>query len=522
MSKVLKDPRYVSRRQQRRQINEEYRKLCNTNVISSVSRHIPATVCTSTDTKSDAAEFNSSNITTDLQLNSIDSDNIALSKPIHGHNVPLDARTLLQAPRKLEIIDMSPGHYYHFGLVQGSVRSVAKYYSTENCPKELQININVDGLPLTKSSGSQFWPILASVEADFYTEPFIVGLYHGSNEFMKYFTEECSKIIDVRLSIGNRTVPIKINAFVSDTPAKCFITGTKGHNAYFGCGKWVQEGEFIDNRVTYPETTARLRTNESFRLKTNEEHHKKTSILENLCINMILDFPIDYMHLVCLGVMKKLLQFWIKGSKDVRMTNFQRKRASDLLLLLNKSISKEFARKARPLEEVDRFKATELRQLLLYTGPIVFRDNLPRDKYNHFLCLSVAIRILASPEYHIKLNDYARELLQYFVESFPSFYGHQHISYNVHNFIYLCDDVKLKGPLDKFSAFKFENYMQKIRKSLRTSSKPLQQLIKRNQEECIIDVQYEKFEYPIIKYAIPEEINEGKNTSNLFNIVIFL
>lgn len=45
------------------------------------------------------------------------------------------------------------------------------------------MNINVDGLPLSKSSGSQFWPIMASIEEiDIYTEPFLIGVYHGMSK----------------------------------------------------------------------------------------------------------------------------------------------------------------------------------------------------------------------------------------------------------------------------------------------------------------------------------------------------
>lgn len=44
---------------------------------------------------------------------------------------------------------------------------------------------------------------------------------------------------------------------------------------------------------------------------------------------LITELPIDipsvvvleYMHNVCLGVMKKLLSFWVKGKKPVRLVN---------------------------------------------------------------------------------------------------------------------------------------------------------------------------------------------------------
>jgi len=192
---------------------------------------------------------------------------------------------------------------------------------------------------------------------------------------------------------------LKINVFICNASAKSFIKGIKGHNAYFGCNNYIQEGDYIQNRVTYPEINAILRSDESFKLKQQEEHHKVTSHLEDLNIGMVTQFPLDYMHLVLLGIMKRLLQFWIKGKHNVRMAATQITFTSNFLLSMSLFLPKEFARKPRRPDEIDRFKVTELRQLLLYTGPVIFLKTLLRDKYIHFLSLSVAIRILCSKKY---------------------------------------------------------------------------------------------------------------------------
>jgi len=69
----------------------------------------------------------------------------------------------------------------------------------------------------------------------------------------------------------------------------------------------------------------------------------------------------------------------------------------------------EFARKPRSLSFIKLWKATEFRNLLLYTSPIAFKFFLRKDLYNHFLVLRVAIRILCP----LKLRnfiDYAHDL----------------------------------------------------------------------------------------------------------------
>lgn len=51
------------------------------------------------------------------------------------------------------------------------------------------------------------------------------------------------------------------------------------------------------------------------------------------------------MHLVCLGVTKRLLQFWVKGTKNVRLTNEQLQAASEIIESMKCFITKEFCRK---------------------------------------------------------------------------------------------------------------------------------------------------------------------------------
>ena len=75
----------------------------------------------------------------------------------------------------------------------------------------------------------------------------------------------------------------------------------------------------------------------------------------------------------------------------------------------------------------------------------------------------------------------------HFVKSFSTLYGKEYISDNVHNLLHLCNDVRKYGPLDVFSAFKFENFMQSIKKLVRKSELlyTLQQVYKRYVEQEI-------------------------------------
>ncbi|KYM94043.1 hypothetical protein ALC62_15348, partial [Cyphomyrmex costatus] len=425
----------------------------------------------------------------------------------HGYiELPCDVRSLLLTPRNVSINfkSIGRGHYIHFGLSSTLERSIKIYFNFLKT-KEIKLNLNIDGLPLSKSSDSQFWPIMASIEEiDVYTLPFIIGAYHGmckpndANEFLTDFVNEFIELSQSGITVYNETYTIVINAILCDAPAKSFVTYTKGHTGYFSCSKCVQEGDFLNNRVIYPETNCTLRTNDTFRNRIQSEHHTERWGMHRYMVSQI---PLDYMHLVCLGVTKRLLQLWLRGNKNIRLSAEDIKSVSYHLIAIRSCIPSEFSRKPRSLDELDRWKATEFRQFLLYTGIVIMKLIMQPMHYNHFVTFSIVIRILSDPQLCISFNDYAKSLLLWFTFNYGNIYGYEYMSHNVHNVIHLANDVKTFGHLDSFSCFKFENHMQKIKKKLHQSGKPLQELSNRIFEELQIPVQLQNhMQFPIVIY----------------------
>ena len=103
---------------------------------------------------------------------------------------------------------------------------------------------------------------------------------------------------------------------------------------------------------------------------------------------------------------------------------------------------------------------------MFYSRPIVLRNALSEDLYKNFPHLHVAITILVNPiltknEYYLNLS---KDLLKIFVEYYSILYSPENVTFNTHNLRHLVDDVRNFGPLDSFSAFKYENYIGKIKK----------------------------------------------------------
>jgi hypothetical protein len=62
-----------------------------------------------------------------------------------------------------------------------------------------------------------------------------------------------------------------------------------------------------------------------------------------------------------------------KGPRRIRMSAQNIEEISNRLTDLAKFVPKQFARKPSGLGEIDRWKATEFRHFLLYTGKIVLK-----------------------------------------------------------------------------------------------------------------------------------------------------
>lgn len=383
---------------------------------------------------------------------------------------------------------MEGGEYYHFGLAKGLL-SRLKCLTLPADLYTLKLQFNIDGLPLFKSSKVQFWPILALVNCDYTRSPFIVGLFCGISkpksvfEYLSTFVEDLEHLLTNGIVYGSKKLKVIVSSFVCDAPARAFVKHIKAHNGYSGCDKCCQVGEW-KNKMTYPETNVKLRTDADFDAMLDDEHHlgQMPSPLSGI-VKMVSMFPIDYMHVCCLGVTRKLLNFWTRGrSLATRLSTQSINEISTKLMMLSAHTPVEFNRKPRPLTEMDRWKASELRSFMLYTGPIVLRDSIPSELYDNFMLFSVGMCLLLTPGISDGMVDLAYKMLISFVRHFGELYGTNEIVFNIHQVIHLADEYKLFGPLDNVSGFPFENYLGQIKGLLRKPHLPLQQVVKRISE----------------------------------------
>lgn len=210
-------------------------------------------------------------------------------------------------------------------------------------------------------------------------DAFLIGTYIGPHKpsnvdnYLHDFLEEYKALQRNGFRVCEGHLKVSIRAFICDAPARSFICGIKGHTSFNGCTKCHQIGRRIGNVNTFSTKISALRTDSEFDQRSDLNFHNVFNQnfkleMEHLGIKMISQFPVEPMHMVDLGVTKKILLFISNNKTNFKLTNNQKLEMSGALLSISPYIPKEFARKPRDLDELCRWKATEFRQFILYTS----------------------------------------------------------------------------------------------------------------------------------------------------------
>uniref|UniRef100_A0A1B0DGN6 Transposase domain-containing protein n=1 Tax=Phlebotomus papatasi TaxID=29031 RepID=A0A1B0DGN6_PHLPP len=431
----------------------------------------------------------------------------------HLRHLPKDPRTFLQTPRKVLITPMGSGHYWYNGLrnvLQGCLSEVS-----DNAIITLQFH--VDGLPISRSSKLQLWPILCRIMEKPEIPPKVIAIYQGHgkpsnlNDFLEPFVDEILELIQNGIMIDSKHLRIHIHSFICDSPARAFVKGVSNYNHHSGCTKYKTEGEYFHEgrHMSFYNINAAKRTDDGFRKQIDRIHHKEKSPLEKLPIDMISQFSVaDSLHLLDLGVVRKLLQRWVHGSYNFR-TKWSASQITSIsrnLCESNANLPSEIHREVRGLDVLSYWKGTEFRTVLLYVGIVVFRDFLSPEAYSHFLLLFCATTIY-STNYYSRYVNVAGKMIEAFIQMYIKIYGLDSIGPNVHNLSHILEDVQRFGELPSFSSYPFESFLHQLKQLIRTGNSQLAQIATRLGEKAQINSAHSTLndcELPKLKYKVNE------------------
>jgi hypothetical protein len=396
----------------------------------------------------------------------------------HGIDVPRSLYLLKQSSALSTIkslIDINQTDFAYltikenilFCLQQGLLKTSGFFH-------ELKIKINIDGLPLFKSSPVNLWPILMQIEGIHCPLPVAVFCGIGKPKLEKLVGQLCAELTEL-MTDGwlHDGVLFKVckTLFICDAPARSFLQCIKGHSGYFGCGYCTQEGIYAYDRVTFPDNTCPLRTDEEYALVMENNQLSPSPFIG--IVPLFSNFPPEYMHLVCLGVTRKLLHYYFTANKGrrqpCRLSQRQINEVGEAVDFIRDFFPCDFQRKPRTPSFFEHFKASELRTYLLYIAPIVLKKHLDDIYYKHFLLLHFAMYVFISSQF-THLYDCAARCIELFVHDMPALFGSESVIYNVHVLLHLHKFVLLHGPVDSFSAFPFENFLSLLKRRIKTNN----------------------------------------------------
>lgn len=188
-----------------------------------------------------------------------------------------------------------------------------------------------DGVQHNKGKSGKYWAILFTVAnlapaiRNSYKNLVPMLLINQSNpDFIQLFSKHMSELetvipsgIDTK---DHGVFQIKIRVLIADAPARAKILNTIQFNGKYGCLHCYNPGRKVTNSCT-----RRYIYNKTFPERTNEKYLKDvaSSTTKNVItkgvkgpcyLSQFLLIPenviIDYMHLACLGTMKKLCTLW--------------------------------------------------------------------------------------------------------------------------------------------------------------------------------------------------------------------
>ncbi|MCL4147142.1 UNVERIFIED_CONTAM: hypothetical protein GTU68_061013 [Idotea baltica] len=332
-------------------------------------------------------------------------------------------------------------------------------------------------MPLFNSSQTSITPILMVIDACKNMKPLPVAVFCGTGKpdvgaFLCDLVRELRDFSD-GIVIDGHAFQLKSVVFLCDAPARAHLQCINYHTHRNGCGYCDTYGSSIEGRVVFPTVRGNQRTDDQYSQMLENNQSYRSPLLQIPLVGLYSSFPPDYLHLVNLGIMRRLCHFYfskVKGfSLNCRLSGSQMDAVSLAILHCRKHLPSEFQRKLRPLKELAHYKGTEFRTFLLYLGPFLLRKHLPERYLHNFLLLHFSIYVFCSARFSHFFEN-AKCAIEKFVAQTPNLFSEKCVVYNFHVALHIPEFYEMYGPLDNWSTFFAENYLSYVKRRVKATS----------------------------------------------------
>ncbi|CAF1044042.1 unnamed protein product, partial [Brachionus calyciflorus] len=412
---------------------------------------------------------------------------------------------------EIETYTTSERHY--IDIIDGD------FYKKKSEPNILNILVYTDGIQIAKSIIKQFWPVIIGIcelplkIRDSIKNKLVIGVWHGklkpkSDILFQFLKDEIEKInengIFIKKDGKNTSYKIQVYGIICDSPAKSLVMNTTHFNGYFGCPYCLNPGSYnhLYRKMTFSQKDFELRTKESFENYSMEGTDKipRYGVKGNVIISSLIDFtnglPLDYMHLLCLGIFKRILNLWFDSSNHqfefyIGKPKTKRKIQNELKKF---KFPHTLSRIDFEIENYNTWKATEIRTFFLYICIPLLKNILKPKYFWNIACLIFAVKMLHQLRDRVDLRK-AEDLIKVFSKWFITYYGEDNLTFTFHCISkHLVDDVKLHGSLISHSMFSAESSLGYFRRSLNGTRGLSAQYIRHSIERSIVTNEVKQIE----------------------------
>ena len=183
--------------------------------------------------------------------------------------------------------------------------------------------------------------------------------------------------------------------------------------------------------------------------------------------DIVMDSPTEYLHSVCLGVTKRLVELTFQVG-DNRPRIVTRKLSNPVhfnQLMLKIKVVREFSRRIREMDFAV-MKGQEFRNLVLFFFPVILSCiPQPSQERTVWLYFVFIIRACVLPIKEFKLIQISdiEKTAKAFYELYEKLYGPRNCTYNTHIVGAHIVEMRYHGPLTETSAYRFESFYGEIR-----------------------------------------------------------
>lgn len=351
----------------------------------------------------------------------------------------------------------------------------------------ISFTINTDGVnKYSSSKAGHLWPVYVIInelpKEHRYKKKYVLPAYiycdkHDPNmsTFLNPLIEKLNVLNAGGINVpdsadGNINVRGMLFVTTADLPARADLMNMKQYNGKCGCHLCKSEGQgYGPNNIHryWPyQANIEKRIHEDQQKYAAEATIKQPVMgVKGHCIfsklsysfDLVRSFAIDWMHCVCLGVVKYIMQlqmsivnkgklFYIGGNKTSISNKILAIKPPDIV-----------GRMPRTLEDLKHWKATELKNWLLHYSITVLYKELDALYVFHWSLLVGAIGILCSDSITSDDLKAADSMLQDFVLLMGVLYEPTKCTMNIHLLQHLTYYVSRRGPLWAYSCFAFES-----------------------------------------------------------------